>query len=360
MSFAVSRLAVMLMVVGAQEQPCTFQVGWGGESVHLIELRPDSDTAVLAREYAKSLPADAVGIGCDAAAGKSCVVERIRLAMEVEKEQCATRSRIASAPESSDDDDDNYSMEAVIVFRGDTFRNGLRTCTRDATRGCSGSCLADAETAALQLGAFRSVERHVARPLRAAGFAVHLLAVAYAGCALDAALWRAMRAADGVASFAVETVERAGSTQATTAARALELARARHARAAFAVLTRFDQTFVTDIDAGPPQLAVGEWARAVMTAWGMRGAGNGRLAPHPPDQLVVVGHRYLARVAATMRSMRDIYNVSSHLTSLEHECYHAAPRVRLAYLWPEHGGVAGNSAERAPGEFAALVDDRYC
>ena len=59
----------MLMVVGAQEQPCTFQVGWGGEGVHLIELRPDSDTAVLARECAKLLPADAVGNGCDAAAG---------------------------------------------------------------------------------------------------------------------------------------------------------------------------------------------------------------------------------------------------------------------------------------------------
>ena len=219
-------LLVGLALACADVAPCVMHMNHDGV-VYKVELRSGMDFESVVTKFVRQMPTRILGYNCDASDDDACIISRLRVAMEVEFETCEKRALLVTeataAQQRGGDGDtaDSAEPSAVVVLRGDTFRNGLRTCSDVASlAACSANCAIDEQTAALQLAALRSLDARVLRPLRRAGFATHLLAYAYAGCALDETLWDVVRAGGIADSFAVEAppVARENSTQAGTAA----------------------------------------------------------------------------------------------------------------------------------------------
>lgn len=128
------------------------------------------------------------------------------------------------------------SRKAVVALRGDAFRFG-----HNSKQGC----VHVNQSYANQLWQVESIKRYVMEPLRAAGYAVAVTGVVYAGC--DAAWTRAIAAALAPASDATRIdfalPRRDEHQQRVVFALAVDHAFRLHPDAAFVVVSRLDVTY---------------------------------------------------------------------------------------------------------------------
>lgn len=243
----------------ASVEDCRLAIDAGGEALD-VDLNARelhlSEAITMAAAVVARMPDGTLHQPCRGAdgtsndAGAACVVRTIVDALRARRRECGLSDIFEGDDSAAPERDAGPTRKvAVVVLRGDTFRQGATAeCARLEYKACSASCDGGDRTRLVQLSAVQSVQDFLVAPLRAAGWAVHLLAYAHA-CGLNGVLKDALAERVDAASFdfvevAAPTSEAtAKKTQAEMAAAALRRAFSSGGAADVVVLTRFDLEF---------------------------------------------------------------------------------------------------------------------
>ena len=363
----------------ASVEDCRLAIDAGGEALD-VDLNARalhlSEAITMAAAVVARMPDDTLYQPCRGAdgtsndAGAACVVRTIVDALRARRRECGLSDIFEGDDGAAPERDAGPTRKvAVVVLRGDTFRQGATAeCARLEYKACSAPCDGGDRTRLVQLSAVQSVQDFLVAPLRAAGWAVHLLAYAHA-CGLNGVLKDALAERVDAASFdfvevAAPTSEAtAKKTQAEMAAAALRRAFSSGVAADIVVLTRFDL----------------EFARPLLddlsgTVWGTSLERTGSLREHllfawptaddipTVDALHVVGRRHWRTVASLVTAL-DSFAWAPHRGSL-HPLLHASEIVArdsglaLDYVWRDAAllRVSTSSRKRPADAVAPFVE----